>query len=81
MADEVLSAMLNDRTTSAHVHERVKEVFSEAITHEREIIFKKLGTQITNLKFENEQLQREVDKLRDSQQNQERNFMTERQSL
>jgi truncated hemoglobin YjbI len=33
MADEVLAAMLNDRTTSVHVHERVKEVFSEVITH------------------------------------------------
>jgi predicted RNase H-like nuclease (RuvC/YqgF family) len=58
--------MLNDRTTSAHIHERIKEIFSETITHEREIIFKKLGTQITNLKFENEQLQREIERLKNS---------------
>ena len=29
--DEVLSAMLNDATTSVHMNERVKEIFGEVV--------------------------------------------------
>ena len=32
LTDEVLSAMMNDKTTSAHIDDRVKEIFSEVVT-------------------------------------------------
>ena len=51
--DELLATMLNDRTSSLHMEDRLKEIFGEVVAEERELIFKKLGTQIANLKFEN----------------------------
>jgi len=64
--DEILSTMFNDRTTSTHLEERVKEIFSEVVAEERELIFKKLGTQIANLKFENEELNRKLERLKNN---------------
>jgi hypothetical protein len=51
--DDLLPTMFNDRVTSMHIEDRVKEIFGEVVAEEREIIFKKMGSQIANLKFEN----------------------------
>lgn len=67
--DELLSTMLNDRTTSIHIQDRVKEIFSEVVQEAREIIVMRMGTQITNLKFENEELHRQIKRLKDTNSN------------
>jgi DNA-binding GntR family transcriptional regulator len=76
--DELLSTMLNDRTSSIHLEDRVREIFGEVVAEERELIFKKLGTQIANLKFENEELSRQLKRLKESNSNMEKEFCTER---
>lgn len=58
--------MINDKTSSIHMEDRVKEIFREVIEEERELIFIKMGTQITNLKFENEELSRTIKRLKES---------------
>ena len=76
--DEILSAMVNDRTSSIHLQDRVKQIFSEVVAEQRELIFKKMGTQITNLKFENEELARQLKKIKESADHLEKDFYTER---
>lgn len=79
--DELLPTMFNDRVTSLHIQDRVKEIFSEVVAEERELIFKKMGSQIASLKFENEEQARVIKRLKESTQSMEKNFYTERETI
>ena len=76
--DEILSTMLNDRTSSIHLQDRVKQIFSEVVAEQRELIFNKMGTQIINLKSENEKLSRQLKKIKQSADHLQKDYYTQR---
>ena len=51
------------------------------MAEERELIFKKMGMQITNLKYENEDLAKELRRLKDNKSCMEKEFFTERLTI
>ena len=57
--------MIYEQTFRKHIEDRVKYIFRELIEEGRELIFIKMGTQITNLKFENEELSRAIKRLKE----------------
>lgn len=79
--DELLSAMLNDRTTSVHIDDRVKQIFSEVVAQERELIIRRMDVQMVNLRYEKEELSRQVMRLTESTKNLENEFRTERMTF
>lgn len=62
--DEVLVTMKKDMASAEFVAERVKEVFEEVVSNEREIMIERLGYQLTEVKSECNRIEGENMKLR-----------------
>lgn len=78
MQDDILLTLAEDKVTKGHATERVKELFSEIVLGEREILIERLGTQITEIRLRCEEWKRKYDKLKEEADSLEKNYGSER---